>query len=454
MSEKMGTEGLGSDPDGAYPPARQGWWLVAVFFLASVVQTLDRGIFSLVVDPVRHDLAISDVQISLLQGFSFGLFYALAGVPLGLFADRTSRKWLIVAGIVLWSAGTIYGGFTHSFATIFASRLLVGFGEATLSPCAVSMMSDMFPPARRGRAISLFLMGQAVAGGLSLVLTGMIIEAAPKGGLDWLGLHGVAAWRCVFIICGGLGFIVVALMLTVRDPVRRGLVIRTGGGLGIGDSFGYLLRNWRVFAPFYGGVAMCTMGFYAAIAWYPTYLLRDFHMRAQDVGAWMGLALIIVGLLGPGMAGLMVDRISKTGARTGKFKMLILLPLALLPGALPGFAPTAVLAVLLSTSPSLVFPMFGTTWISTLQEIVPNNVRGLSISLVALFNTILGATLGPLLIALCTEHVFRDPAKIGYSIFVVMAPALVAASVIMRVCRGALQRQLGSRGEVAAVMGA
>jgi MFS family permease len=315
------------------------------------------------------------------------------------------------------------------------------------------MIGDMFPPTRRGRAISLFLMGQAVAGGLSLILTGLILEASPKGGLDWMGLHGVAPWRCVFIICGALGFIVVALLTSVREPVRRGVVIQTGRGLGVKESFGYLLRNWRVFAPFYGGVAMCTLGIYGAGAWYPTFLLRVFHMHARDVGAWMGTALIMVGVIGPATAGLVIDQIRRRGAGTGKFVLLIVLPLVLVTGSLTGFAPTAIVAVLLSTVPSLVYPMFGATFVATIQESVPNNVRGLGVSLFGLFNTILGATFGPLLIAVFTEQVFKDPLKVGDSIFVVMAPALVLTSLIFVAGRRALKRQLAAGGEVAVVMG-
>src|SRR3546814_7421547 len=127
-------------------------------------------ILTLVVEPVRADLAISDLQISLLQGLSFGLFYAVMGIPLGLMADRFSRKRLLMFGIVVWSLATMYGAEAALFGELFAARLLVGLGEAALAPCAVSTIADMFPPERRGRPISVYLLGQAIAPGIGLFI--------------------------------------------------------------------------------------------------------------------------------------------------------------------------------------------------------------------------------------------------------------------------------------------
>jgi MFS family permease len=124
--------------------------VVGIFFFASVISVIDRGILNLVVDPVRQDLMISEVQISLLQGFSFGLFYAIVGLPLGMSADRLSRRWLLIVGIAVWSFATILGGLAPNFGWMFVSRILVGLGEATLAPCAVSIISDCSAPSGGG----------------------------------------------------------------------------------------------------------------------------------------------------------------------------------------------------------------------------------------------------------------------------------------------------------------
>src|SRR3546814_19040915 len=103
------------------------------------------------------------------------------GIPLGLMADRVSRKRLLIFGIIVWSLATMYGAEAALFGELFAERLLVGLGEAALAPCAVSPIADMFPPERRRRPIRVYLLGQAIARGIGLFITSLVLSAAPTG---------------------------------------------------------------------------------------------------------------------------------------------------------------------------------------------------------------------------------------------------------------------------------
>ena len=406
----------------AYARPSQAWALVAVFFFTSIVSVLDRGIIALVVDPIRHDLGISDLQISLLQGLSFGLFYAVVGLPLGLSADRLSRRRLLIFGICVWSLATLAGGFAASFGQLFAARLLVGLGEATLGPCAVSMISDMFPPKERGRPIGVYLMGQAVSGGLSILLTGLILSAVPAGVFAHVPvLNRLAAWRVVFVVCGLLGFLAVLMLLTFREPPRRGVVLRSGG-LGIATAAGYLGRNWRVFAPFYLGFAVISMSTYGLNAWSAAFLIRAHHLSAPQVGRWLGLTAVVAGVIGATLGGQLVDWLARRGVRSGKFLILIAASWCALPAALAVLAPSTATAILMIGFGVAAAPLIGTTMVSAVQEMTPNNMRGVAVALFGFTNTILGSTTGPLLIASATEHVFKSPAKVGYSIMLVMIP--------------------------------
>src|SRR6187402_336812 len=136
-----------------YPSRGRAWTVVAILIATAILSYTDRQVLSLLVDPIRADLGISDTQISLLLGIAFALVYGVAGIPLGYLADRTSRRNLIFAGVLVWSLGTIACGLSHSFSQLFASRIFVGLGEAVLSPAAISLISDYFPPARRGTAV-------------------------------------------------------------------------------------------------------------------------------------------------------------------------------------------------------------------------------------------------------------------------------------------------------------
>ena len=134
----------------AYPRRGYAWTVVAILIATAVLSYTDRQVLSLLVDPIRGELGISDTQISLLLGTAFAVVYGIAGIPLGLMADRISRRNLIFAGIVVWSLGTIACGLSHHFGQIFASRIVVGLGEAALSPAAISLITAG-TPARPGR---------------------------------------------------------------------------------------------------------------------------------------------------------------------------------------------------------------------------------------------------------------------------------------------------------------
>src|SRR6202140_3504503 len=123
-----------SADDGDYPARPYAWAVVAILIATAVLSYTDRQVLSLLVDPVRRDLGISDTQISLLLGTAFAVVYGIAGIPLGYLADRISRRNLIFAGVCVWSLGTIACGFSHNFREIFSSRVVVGLGEAALSP--------------------------------------------------------------------------------------------------------------------------------------------------------------------------------------------------------------------------------------------------------------------------------------------------------------------------------
>jgi MFS family permease len=435
-----------------YPPLAKAWWAVIIFFLSSLLLGLDRGILTLVVDPIRHDLGISEVQIGLLQGLSFSILYAVAAIPVGLATDKLPRRLVLGVGLFTWTFATMLGGFTHNFAQLFTTRIFVGLGEATLGPCALSLISDLFPPARRGRPLGVYIMGQSLAAGLSIMLTSWVIGAVPAGKLDFLGFAHTAPWRAVFIIAGALGFIVLALLFSFGEPVRRGIALKLKSGIDVAGMARYLGRNWGVFVPFYLGFAIWSAASYGTAAWFATFLLRSFHLHAQDVGPWWGGATSLIGLTGPTLAGFLVDRMSKTGLKTGNFILLIVLPLPTAIATAFAFSSNPVLAVILSLVVTLSAPMVGVTTLAVAQQTMPSNMRGLSVSLFVIFNTIIGATGGPLLMAMATEMLFKDPLKVGYSIVLVDVPACLIASMVFFIGWVNLKRALGRPGDMASLI--
>jgi MFS family permease len=428
-----------STDESSYPDRRRAWWLVLVLALAGVVSVIDRTLLSVVVDPVRADLGLSEVQIGLLQGLAFGLFYATVGVPLGLMVDRHSRRLIVISGVSLWSLATLVSGFAESFGQLFAARLLVGLGEAALSPAAISAIADLFPPRARGRPVSIFLMGQAVASGLGISVASLIADGAAAGAFSGIPvLGGLSPWRAVFVVCGVLGFIVVMALLTTREPPRRVAATRGSGGTQIRASLGYLWKHGSIFVPLYLGFAACFLASYGAAAWHPAMLLRAFDVTRADLAAVLGPLKLVFSAIGPLVGGLLVDRAMRRGDPLARFWILALAPLFVLPLAFATFAPGPMSAMFLVALGPTAVAAIGTTMLALLQSTVPADMRGFAVALTGFVNTFLAAALGPLLISVLTEHVFEDPKMVGYSITAVVVPALLGGTALFLVARRAV----------------
>jgi MFS family permease len=427
----------------AYPARAAAWSVVAILFLASILNTIDRSMLNFLVDPIRRDLGISDVQISLLQGLSFSLFYVSAGFPLGLIADRVSRVRLLMAGSFIWSAATVAAGLSPAYGWMFAARMLVGFGEATLGPCAMPLISDSFPPEARGRPISLHLLGGSIASGLSALLISWILRAAPAGALNFIpGAAGTAPWRLAFIAAGALGFFLVLSLAFQPEPRRRGVAVNGGQPFRLRPIAAYLSGNAAVFLPLYLGFAAFSLATWGMVNWSFAMLTRQYGLSAAAVSQGFGTNFVIAGAIGALLSGQIVDLKSFARHRGAKLAMLAGLPLCTMPAACATLATRSGVATLLVASMILVSPMVSIVMLRVLSEMMPNDMRGLSVSLLSFFGTMIGGVFGPLLVALCTEHLFADASKVGVSVLIVALPFLLISSACYLAARRALLKRL------------
>src|SRR5580658_1803983 len=185
--------------EASYPTAGRAWYVLGLLTLVYVFSFLDRTILSLLVAPIRHDLHITDTQVSLLIGFSFAVFYTFFGLPIGRLADSQSRRQLISWGFATWSLFSAGCGLAKNFGQMLLLRMGVGGGEASLSPAAYSLLTDYFPPQRRATAMCIYSAGIYVGSGCASVLGGFVIGWA-NGRASWtLPLLGdVRSWQIVF----------------------------------------------------------------------------------------------------------------------------------------------------------------------------------------------------------------------------------------------------------------
>lgn len=199
--------------------SRYSWYVLFILVLVYVLNFVDRQIITILAPDIKRDLGLDDADIGFLYGTAFAVFYALFGIPLGRLADSWSRIRLLTVGLALWSAMTAISGFARNGASLGLARMGVGIGEATASPAAYSLISDLFPKERRATALAVYSSGLYVGGGVSLMIGGGIVEAwnnAYPGG----GPLGLVGWQAAFLAVGVPGLLLAALVSTLREPVR------------------------------------------------------------------------------------------------------------------------------------------------------------------------------------------------------------------------------------------
>jgi MFS family permease len=416
-----------------------------VLTLAYVSSFIDRQILSLLVVPIRRDLDISDTQMSLLLGLSFAVLYTVLGLPIGRLADARSRRGIMAWGIAVWSVMTALCGVARTYGQFFLARVGVGVGEAALSPAAYSLLTDYFPRERLSTALSIYSAGIYVGGGLSLIIGGLVVQAVSGAGTWSLPLLGaLEPWRVAFLVVGLPGVLVALLLLTVREPVRKGAI--TAAPLPVGATARYVRDNLRTFAGHHFGVACIALAAIAANYWVPTVFVRTWGWSLPRIGLVYGVIIAVFGTLGILAGGYHADRSLRRGRADAKLHTCLVGALGMLVASAPlAWAPTAMIAagLLVPITFFHAFPYGAAA--AAVQELTPNRMRAQVSALYLFVVNILGLGLGPTAVALLTDYVFRDDAAVRYSLSVVILVSLAFAVSLLWWGRGSYARSLAYR---------
>jgi MFS family permease len=420
--------------DDDYPTESYAWYVVAVLVLAYTVSYVDRTILTLLVQPIRAALGISDVQISLLHGLAFAIFYTVLGVPLGWLADRATRTKIIAAGIFVWSLMTALCGLSRNFWQMFLARVGVGVGEAALSPAAYSMINDYFRPQRRTLAISVYATGVYIGSGLALIVGGGVIAVTPALELPVVG-H-LEPWQVVFLAVGLPGLLVAALMLTVREPTRRGLLKRASAAGAahptVAETVRFVRARFRTYGFHFLGFSMLTMLWSGCAAWIPAFFARTFGWTPGEVGPVFGTIVALFGTVGLSLGGLVAERLKARGYSDGNMRTGIVSAVALLPlGVAAPLMPTAELAMAVYAAFVFFSSLpFGAA-AAALQEITPNQMRGQVSALYLFVVNLTGIGLGPTIVASIGQYGFGDDAAVRYALAITAGAAAVLAAGLL-----------------------
>ncbi|MDX2222870.1 MAG: MFS transporter [Rhodospirillaceae bacterium] len=408
-----------------YPPPAYAWYVVAVLMLGYVFAFLDRQILALLVQPIKRDLGLSDTEISLLLGLAFAVFYTLLGIPIGRLADRANRRTIVAAGIAVWSLMTMACGLARGWGQLFLARVGVGIGEATLQPCASSLLGDYFPRGRRGLAYSVYAWGLGIGAGLSFVLGGRAIEYFTALGEVTVPVVGtLAPWQMVFVAVGAPGLIVALLMLTVAEPARRDRIAGAGEQVPLRDVVGYLTTRWRTYGSMFLGLSVMTIIGNAYVAWMPSVFVRVHGWSIGQLSLWYGVILGVGGPIGVTLGGWLGDQLYRRGVKDGHMRaafygVLLLVPTAIIAPLIPD--PELAMAVVALNAIGAAMPSAAGP--AALMMATPNQMRGQVTAVYWFVISLLGLTIGPTSVALITDFVFADENAVGFALSIVSAVA-------------------------------
>ncbi|MFU8815257.1 MAG: spinster family MFS transporter [Pseudomonadales bacterium] len=383
---EMAPAGLaGSDPredQGVFSEGARRYAL-GVLVVVYTFNFIDRQILSILLEPIKQDLGLSDTQLGLLTGFAFAAFYATLGIPIARYADRSNRRNLIAWALALWSGMTAVSGFAQNFWHLLLARIGVGVGEAGCSPPAHSIIADYYPAHRRATALGIYSLGIPVG-----ILFGFL-----AGG--WI--NEFFGWRVAFFVVGVPGIaLAVVVRFSMREP-RRGMAegrTVTSEQPGIMETFRYLWekRSFRHLA--FGGALTAFVG-YGVVTWMPAFLMRTHGMQTGEIGTWLGLILGIPGGIGIALGGYLADRYGARDTRWFLWIVTVAL-LAAMPFAVGVyFAQSPYLALLLLVIPVALGNFYQATTFAQTQGLVTLRMRAVAAAVLLFILNIIGLGLGP-----------------------------------------------------------
>lgn len=405
--------------------------VVAMLTLVYTFNFIDRQLLSVLAEPVRKELSLSDTQLGMLTGLAFALFYTTFGIPLAWLADRTRRIWVVTASLTAWSLFSAGCGLAQNFLHLALMRIGVGVGEAGGSPPSHSLISDYFPAAERGTALGLISIGAPLGGSLGVILGG--------------GIAATYGWRTAFLALGLAGVVLALIvLLVVREP-RRGRLDAAGDaaepspplGVGVAAFFADPVLRWTAIAA--GFSAFTAFGFGS---WAPAFLMRVRGMSLHDLSIYFGLTMGLCGIIGTAGSGWLVDRLRHVSPRA-----YALVPAVASLAGLPFFmgfllAPSWPLALTLFVGAGVAMGVYLAPCMTIVQNAVAPSRRALSSALFMFVFNLIGMGGGPLFVGMASDLAHSRSGEMSLQIgLAALVPVFVLTALAHYATSRAIARQ-------------
>jgi MFS family permease len=430
-TDRIETEGIDkvAPGDPPWPAPRVAWYAAGVFALALMFAFADRGTFSLMMQSIKHDFALSDVEAGMLLGPAAILCYIFIGIPMARLVDIYSRNIVLSIGIVLTSGMTAVCGITQGFAQLFLCRMVVGVGGSANGPGTYSMMADYFPPRRLPRAIAVLQAGYILGVGGALIIGGALLGITAGWQPMRVGGLLIRNWQWVLILIGLPGLIVAAMVRLLPEPARRGK-ISAGRSLPLGVVASEVWRRRGVYGPLFIGLALSSIEAGGLQEWRPMFMQRSYGWTPQQVGYWTGMLSFITFPLGVVLGTWMTERLGRRYKDTPLRVTCIVWTMAIPFMVAAPLMPTGELAVIVGSMSGLFSMASSVPQNVAIQTITPNEMRG-QVTAMYLFMFTVFQALGSLVIAMVTQYLIRDESKLWLSMAITAAIFMPAAALVL-----------------------
>lgn len=372
---------------------RPGAWIaLGILCFVYVLNFLDRQLLSILAKPIQDELGVTDGQLGLISGLYFALFYCLLAIPVGWLADKTNRVRVLAIACALWSAATVACGMAANYTQLVIARMAVGVGEAGGVPPSYAIISDYFPPGRRGIALSIFNLGPPIGAALGIAFGASIAAAF--------------SWRHAFIVLGAVGIVAaLVVVLIVREPPRGGLDRAAQPT----DRTGF----FNTLAMFFSRPTLVLMAFGGGATQFVTYglgnftvlfLMREKGITLEQVAVWYALVVVIAMSAGIFASGWVIDKFCRRWKQAYALAPAISLVLAV--PFYVGFvwAPTWELALLLLIGPTFLNYFYLSSSVTLVQQEVRPDQRVMSGALLLLVMNLIGLGLGPTYVGAASDY--------------------------------------------------
>lgn len=370
-------------------------WVLFLLVLVNISNYLDRGVLSILQEPIKEELLLADWQLGLISGPAFALLYSLSGIPAARIAEKLNRVTVLSIAITIWSGMTALCGAANSFAQLALARIGVGAGEGACTPVSHSLVSDHFPPRQRGMALSVLTTSIPIAQLMAPLIGGVI--AMQYG------------WRTAFVAVGLPGILVAILLrLTLRDPrhdMTNTLVARKTQGSGkFLDDIRLLAANrsfvWLWFGATFLGQAVGATNVFTA-----SYFLRQYDLTLAEVGAIMAAGLGAAGLIGTFAGGWLADRYAGEYGRSYPFMCAVAATGAGLMFAVVFTSTSWQIALVFLLLANIMGDMKNGPVYAAVQNMSPPHMRSTATAVILIGVIALGTGMGPMIVGLVSDHV-------------------------------------------------